>query len=78
MTLLYADPSALARAYLADEPDHAMLREMLLAGPDQVVTSALARVELASAIRAAAMQDVYAAGGACSSASTPTAANRAL
>lgn len=54
MTLLYADTSALARAYLADEPDHEMLREMLLEGPDQVVTSALARVELASAIRTAA------------------------
>jgi len=54
LTLLYADTSALARAYLADEPDHEQLRDLLLEGHDPVVTSALARIELASAIRAAA------------------------
>lgn len=54
MTLLYADTSALARAYLADEPDHAALRALLLEGDDSVVTSELARLELASAIRGAA------------------------
>jgi predicted nucleic acid-binding protein len=53
LTVLYADPSALARAYLADEPDHAVLRTLLLEGSDAVVTSDLTRVELASAVRAA-------------------------
>lgn len=54
MTLLYADTSALVRAYFEDERDHAQLRERLLEGEEPVVTSELARVELASAIRAAA------------------------
>lgn len=54
MSLVYADTSALARAYLADEPEHAELRTWLLEGKDLVVTSELARVELASAIGAAA------------------------
>ncbi len=54
VTLLYADTSALVRAYFEDEPDHAELRERLLEGTEPVVTSELARVELASAIRAAA------------------------
>ncbi len=53
MSLLYADTSALVRAYFADEADHRVLRETLLEGGDPVVTSELARVELASAIRAA-------------------------
>lgn len=54
MTLLYADTSALVRAYFADEPDHALLRRRLLEGADPVVTSDLTRVELASAVYAAA------------------------
>lgn len=54
MTVLYADPSALIRAYLADEPDHAELRAMLLEGADHVISSEIARVEQASAARAAA------------------------
>lgn len=54
MTLLYADTSALARAYLPDEPDHETLRAILLEGTEPVVTSELARLELASAITAAA------------------------
>jgi predicted nucleic acid-binding protein len=54
MSLLYADTSALVRAYFEDERDHAPLRERLLEGDEPVVTSELARVELASAIRAAA------------------------
>jgi len=54
VSLLYADTSALVRAYFEDEPDHARLRERLLEGEEPVVTSELARVELASAIRAAA------------------------
>ena len=53
MSLLYADTSALVRAYFADERDHAALRSMLLEGEEPVVTSELARIELASAIRAA-------------------------
>lgn len=53
MSLIYADTSALLRAYFADEPDHAQLRAMLLEGDQPVVTTELARVELASAIRAA-------------------------
>lgn len=54
MTLLYADTSALIRAYFVDEPDHAVLRSLLLEGDDPVVASEIARVEFASAIRAAA------------------------
>lgn len=54
MTVLYADPSALVRAYLGDEPDHERFRTMLLEGSDLVVTSELSRVEQASAAQAAA------------------------
>lgn len=54
MSLLYADTSALLRAYFADEPEHAELRAMLLEGEEPVVTTELTRVELASAVRAAA------------------------
>lgn len=54
MSLLYADTSALVRAYLADEPGHPRLRRLLLEGDEPVVTSELARVEFASAVRAAA------------------------
>lgn len=54
MTVLYADSSALIRAYFEDEEDHQLLREMLLEGREEpVVTSELARVELASAARSA-------------------------
>lgn len=51
--MLYADTSALVRAYLADEPDHAPLREMLLDGDNAVFTSELTRAEFASAVIAA-------------------------
>jgi hypothetical protein len=54
VSLLYADSSALLRAYFADEPDHAELRSLLLEGDQPVVTSELASVEIASAVRAAA------------------------
>jgi predicted nucleic acid-binding protein len=54
MTLLYADTSALVRAYFADEPDHDPLRELLLEGDALVVTSELARLEFTSATTAAA------------------------
>lgn len=54
MTVLYADTSVLVRAYFVDEPAHESLRRLLLEGTDPVVTSELARVELASAVAAAA------------------------
>ncbi len=54
MSLVYADTSALVCAYFTDEPDHALLRRRLLEGTDPVVTSELTRVELASAVTAAA------------------------
>ncbi len=53
MSVIYADASALARAYLIDEPEHNVLLGILLEGDDVVVTSELTRVELASAVRAA-------------------------
>jgi hypothetical protein len=53
VTLLYADTSALARAYLPDEPEHGTLRELLLESDHAVVTSQLATLELAAAIAAA-------------------------
>jgi predicted nucleic acid-binding protein len=53
LSILYADTSALVRAYFTDEPDHAPLQERLLNGADPVVTSELTRVELASASSAA-------------------------
>jgi len=52
--VLYADTSALIGAYLKDETDHLQLRAGILEGPDAVVSSELARVEFASAVRAAA------------------------
>lgn len=52
--LLYADTSALVRAYFPDEPDSAALRALLLEGEDPVVTSELTRVEFAGAVSAAA------------------------
>jgi predicted nucleic acid-binding protein len=50
VTLIYADTSALLRAYFVDEPDHAALRALLLEGEEPVVSSELARVEFAAAI----------------------------
>ncbi len=54
MSLIYADSSALVTAYFPDEPAHEALRSLLLEGSEPVVTSELARLELASATRAAA------------------------
>lgn len=54
MTLLYADTSALVRAYLADEAGHDELRALLLNGTHPVVTSEIARIELGSAVESAA------------------------
>lgn len=53
MTIFYADPTALFAAYLADEPGHAELRELLIDGGHFVLTSELTRLELADAITAA-------------------------
>lgn len=53
MTLLYADSSALVRSYFIHEPDHDELRGLLLEGNEPVVTSEIARLELASAVRGA-------------------------
>lgn len=53
MSLLYADTSALVRAYFAGEPEHAELRARLLEGEEAVVTSEITRLEFASAVSAA-------------------------
>lgn len=52
--MLYADPSALVRAYLGDETEYAELRALLFESEERVITSEISRVEQASAIRAAA------------------------
>jgi predicted nucleic acid-binding protein len=54
VTILYADTSALVRAYFPEEPDHDALHDRLLDGGELVVSSELARVEFASAVTAAA------------------------
>jgi predicted nucleic acid-binding protein len=54
VSVLYADTSALVRAYFADEPEHAKLRALLLEGDEAVVSSELTRLEFASAVSAAA------------------------
>jgi len=53
LTLQYADTSAIARAYLPDEPEHHELRRALLRADGPVVTSEVARIEVASAIMSA-------------------------
>jgi len=53
LSLIYADTSALVRAYFADEPDHDRLRIQLLEDDGLVVSSELARLELASAVHSA-------------------------
>lgn len=53
VTAVYADTSAVVAAYLADEPGHGELRELLLSGRCRVLTSELTRVEFASAMTAA-------------------------
>jgi len=54
VSVLYADTSALIRAYFADEPEHGELRARLLEGDEAVVTSELTRLEFTSAVSAAA------------------------
>ena len=53
MTVLYADTSALVRAYFVDELEHPALHELLLGGDEPVVTSEVTRLEVASAAAAA-------------------------
>jgi len=54
LTLLYADTSALVRAYFVDDVDHDPLRRLLLEGDDPVITIELARLEFTAAVEAAA------------------------
>jgi len=48
--IVYADTSALASVYLGDEGDAEWLRQIILAGPDPIVTSELTDVELLSSL----------------------------
>lgn len=50
---IYADSSALVRAYFPDEPEHKSLREMLLEGQWHVAASEITRIEFAAAARRA-------------------------
>lgn len=54
MRTLYADSSALVRAYFEDEDEHQSLRDLLLESGEQVITSEIARIEIASAVQSAA------------------------
>jgi len=49
----YVDTSAFVSAYLADEPDHATYRELLLDSDELILSSDLTRIEFASAMTAA-------------------------
>src|SRR5690606_13631782 len=53
VSVIYADTSALVRAYFAEEPEHDVLRRVLLEGTTPVVSSELAWIEFASAVSAA-------------------------
>ena len=53
MSVLYADTSVILRAYFADEQEHETLRSLLFDGDEPVVTSEIARLEVASAAAAA-------------------------
>ena len=47
--MIYADTSALGRVYFADEQDHRQLRTLLLDDAEPVVSSQIARLEIAGA-----------------------------
>lgn len=53
VTVLYADTSAVVRAFLPDEPEHEQMIELLLDNEDLVLTSELTRVEFTSAMATA-------------------------
>jgi predicted nucleic acid-binding protein len=53
VSVLYADTSAIVRAYFVDEDDHDELRALLLEESEPVLTSELTRIEFASAATAA-------------------------
>lgn len=53
MTVLFTDSSAILRAYLPDEPEHQHYEELLFSADDLVVSSELARVEVARGLVAA-------------------------
>ena len=53
MRTLYADASALVRAYLDDELGSASVRRLLLESDEQVITSELSLIEVTRAFRAA-------------------------
>jgi predicted nucleic acid-binding protein len=53
VTVLYADTSAVFRAYFKLEAGHDELRKLLIEGADPVATSELTRLEFASAAAAA-------------------------
>lgn len=48
--MLYADTSAIVRAFFVDEPEHVALQKMLLDGTEPVVTSEVAWIEFTSAV----------------------------
>ncbi len=52
--IVYADTSAVARAFLVDEPEHGAIKELLFTSPGSALTSELTRVELSAAFRRAA------------------------
>lgn len=63
MTTLYADSSALVRAYLGDEPGSTTLRHFLLESDELVVTSELSLLEVTRALCAAERSGRIPTGG---------------
>jgi uncharacterized protein len=53
VSVTYVDTSAMVRAYLRDEPDHAAWRAYLLGSAATLLSSSVLRLELAAAVSAA-------------------------
>lgn len=53
MRVLYADSSALGRAFIPGEPEHRDMRTLLRDSDELVITSELARLEVVRAVHAA-------------------------
>jgi predicted nucleic acid-binding protein len=53
VSVLYADTSAVVRAFLPDEPEHEQMIDLVLDNDELVLTSELTRVEFASAMATA-------------------------